>query len=295
MTRPFIALAAAVLFVVPAGGQEKFTIKIRKDAKGDILKATENDAETGKMSFTVMGKTTPKDEQKTFVGSYTDEILEKEPGKRASKIRRTFSKAEVTRGDQKITPDFVGKEILVERTGMGFKFTIGGKEVTGTNAQILNELFRDKAKEEEDAIEDLLLPKNSVAVNEAWKADVAKLATDMAKQAPFVIDADKSTCTGKLLKAYQKDGRQYGQMQIDAKLVLSKFKAGPVPADLEEGSAINIKFTFDGCIDGSRSSGRMDIAMNIKMAGAIKTPDGFDVKVDMNMKKDASKTQEQEK
>src|SRR5450631_2751597 len=115
---PFLLIA---LLAAPAAGQEKVAIKIKKETKGDVMQTTEKDTEKGVMSFTVMGQAQKKDEDKSNASTFKEVILEKELGKRATKIKRSYEKAEGTRDGKKITPSYVGKEVLIERTGAVYK------------------------------------------------------------------------------------------------------------------------------------------------------------------------------
>jgi hypothetical protein len=66
----------------------------------------------------------PKDEDMSMSSTFKEEILEKEPGKRASKLKRTYQKAELTKKGNKIVPSFLGKEVLIDRSDAGTKFTM---------------------------------------------------------------------------------------------------------------------------------------------------------------------------
>lgn len=290
MKRFVMPVILAALLAVPAVGQEKVTIKIKKHAQGNATQTTENESEKGVMSFTVMGMAQKKDEDKSSTSSYQEVILQKENGKRVTKAKRTYEKAEGTRDGKKITPSYVGKEVLIERTGAAYKFSVDGKELMGEDLILLADEFKDKKKEDDFSIEDLLLPKQPVAVNESWKPDVAAVAKELSKDGGMIIDSAKSTSTGKLLKAYKKDGRQYGVIEIELNMVMTKIAAGPSAIELNPGSMAKVTLRFDGCIDGSANSGTMDMTMEMKMVGALKTADGIEVKIDANLKKTGVKT-----
>ncbi len=174
--------------------------------------------------------------------------------------------------------------------GDKYTFTVAGKELTGDDASFLSEEFQGKnSKKEDDAIEDLVLPKNAVAVGESWTPDIAAVAKDFTKAANMDIDAAKSTSSGKLLKAYKKDSKQFGVFEIELNLALTKIAAGPTPIELNPGSMAKVTFKFDGCIDGSVKTGTMEMNLDMQMVGALKTPEGIEVKIDAKMKKSASK------
>lgn len=294
MLRAAFAVCLAGLLAAPAIAQEKFTIKIRKDAKGDVLKVTETETEKGSMKITVNNMVMPKDEDKGHSAAYTEKIVEKEDGKRATKVERTYTRAEMTKDGNKITPSFVGKTVLIERVGGGYKFSIDGKELSGDDAAFFTEEFKDKKREDEEDIEKLFLPKEAVAVNSTWKPDAAAVVKELMKDAesPLDIDAAKATASGKLLKAYKQGGKQYGVVEITVNLPLKAIGAGAMKIEMEAGSNIKLTFGFDGCIDGSASAGKMAMNMQMKMVGTLKTPDGVEVKLDGNLTKSGTKTQE---
>ena len=90
MKLAMLSIALTGVLALPAAGQEKFTITIKKIAKGDVSQTTEKDATNEIDSQTVMGKTEKKNEDKTSQMAYKEVILEKEPNKRATKIKRTY-------------------------------------------------------------------------------------------------------------------------------------------------------------------------------------------------------------
>jgi hypothetical protein len=293
MTRSLSLLALAVCLCAQAAAEEKYTIKIKPDAKGDVVMTTEKDSDVSKMSYTAMGMTRPDNKESVRSATYKEEIVEKEPEKRATKIRRTYEKAEFTENGRKITPSFIGKEVLIVRAGAKYKFTVDGKELTGDDAAMLADEFKNRTKEKESEFEDLLFPKNPVGVNETWKLDLDAVAKDLGEDAKITFDTAQSTGSGKLTKAYTKNGKQYGAFQIDFELAMTKLGAGAMTVALDKGSKAKLSLRFDGCIDGGNSNGVMEMTMEMKMSGTLTTPNGVEVKIDGNTKKTGTKTQEE--
>jgi hypothetical protein len=292
MKRAITALFLAGFLASVSAAQEKFTIKIKNDSKGDVTRASDTGTETGKMSFSVGGKSQAKDEDKKKSMVFKEEILEKEPGKRAAKMQRTYEKAEMTANGKKITPSFIGKPMLIERAGKEYHFTVAGKKLEGDDLAFMKEEFKEKEKDAESKLEQLMLPKQPVAVNETWKLDVAALQKEFGEDSGMTIDLAKSTGAGKLIKAYKKDGKQFGAMEYDITMALTKIAAGPGMAiELDNTSSLKMTIKFDGCIDGSLNTGVMDMKMEMKMVGALNA-NGVEVKVDAKMTKSDSRTQE---
>ncbi len=293
MNRTILSFLLVSMFAVPVLAQEKITLKLKRDAKGDVTQTTEKDDETGKMTFTVMGMAQPKDQDKSTSSTYKEEIIEKEPGKRATKLKRTYQKAEMSIAGKKITPSFFGKEIMIDFSGTTQKFTVDGKELTGDDLAFMKEQFKDRKSRKDESHDELMLPNNPVAVGETWKPDVAALVKDLAAATDQVtVDPAKSTASGKLLKAYKKDGKQFGVFEVEMKFVLSKVGAGPMAIDLDATSVMTMTVHFDGCVDGTLQTGTMDMKMDMKMTGSLKAPNGVEVKLDADTKATGAKTVE---
>ncbi len=256
---------------------------------------TEKETLTNKSSFSVMGMVQAKDEDKNVTRIFKEEFLEKEPGKRATKLRRTYEKAELTKNGNKVEPSFIGKAVLIERDGKVWKYSIDGKDflIDYADADFLNDEFSEKKKsEDETKLEDLMMPKEAVAVNETWKIDVAGVAKEFGKDNPFTVDVAKSTGSGKLLKAYKKDGKQYGAIEFNVELALTKIGAGAMTIDLDNTSKMKMTIKFDGCIDGAVHTGTMDMAMDMKIAGTLKMGN-VEVKIDSGIKATGVQTAEE--
>ena len=293
MVRLAVGLAVIGLAAWPVGASEKYSIKIKREAKGEISQASDRMTESSKIAYIVMGAVQPMDQCTIRTSKFREEVLEKEPGKRATRIRRIYQKAELHKNGQKTVPGFLGKEVLIERTADGYKFGVDGKAPTGDDAAFLTDEFKDKKSDDETKLEKVLFPKAPVAVNETWKPDLAEIAKEIGLSDAMTIDLARSSARGKLSKAYQKGGKQYGVINIDLNLAVNKFGAGGNAAELDKGSKIKMNIQFDGCIDGSSISGVMKLTMEMYMSGAVKSPDGAEVKIDARVRKTGIQTLEE--
>ncbi len=282
MNRLFTSVVLAAMLAMPAVAQEKFEIKTRKDVKGDVTKVTESIVDKGAMKISVMGQTMPKDEDTTLTSTYTEKLVEKVAGKKASTMERVYSKAEMTKDGNKITPSFVGKTVVIERNGKEFKFSVGGNELAGDEAAFLKEQFKNDKNDSEDKFEEIMFPKKALGVKETWKPDVATLVKELTRDSDSSLDIDaaKATAEGTFLKAYKKDGKQFGELEIVMTLPLKALGDKEQKVTLEDGSIIKLVFKFDGCIDGSTDAGKLEMSMDMKFVGSLKTPDGVEVKLE---------------
>jgi hypothetical protein len=81
------------------------------------------------------------------------------------------------------------------------------------------------------------------------------------------LDLDKATVSGKLVKAYQKDGAGFGVMEVQAELPIKGL--GPKsPLMVKPTSMMSLAITGDGCIDGTSAGGEMRTKMTVKIDGS---------------------------
>src|SRR5207253_621694 len=110
-------------------------------------------------------------------------------------------------------------------------------------------------------------PKKPVKIGESWPLDMAALKA-LGGDVPFPIDEKKGKMTGKLTRAYTKDGKQWGVIALDFDLVIDSAAAAPPPgkgkaAGGSTTGTLKITGTLDAVIDGSARDGTM--TMNVKM------------------------------
>jgi hypothetical protein len=284
MKHTILSILLIGLLGVPAFAQEKFTIKLKKGAAGDIIQFTQTEIQTGKSTFTVMGMAQPKDIDKSVSMTYKEEIIEKEAGKKATKLKQTFQKAEMTVNGKKINPSFIGKEVLLDRTGANCRFTVNGVELTGDDLVFMKKQFKDTTNKDDGPGDELWLPTVPVAVGDTWKPDMAAIAKDASESEGVTIDAAKSTAVGKFLKAYKKDGKQFGVFEIEMKATVIKVGAGPMAIDLDPTSWAKMTMRWDCCIDGTLNTATKEMIAEKKMVGTQKGPNGAEIKFDINAK-----------
>lgn len=86
------------------------------------------------------------------------------------------------------------------------------------------------------------------------------MVAKFAKLTGFPIDKDKSKATGKLIKAYTKDGKQWGTLEYKIDL----FVAGTERGSTLSGN-LTLTTTMDVVVDGSATEG----AMKNKISGSV--------------------------
>jgi hypothetical protein len=285
-----LALAAAVaLLAGPARGQdgEAYTIKVKKAGEGDTVRAerTESGAQHVKVADlkgNVLNEEDKKAEKK-FV--FTETILSKKPGERATRLKRKYEKAEQTADGETTTLPFQGKTVLIEKKGGKFVFRVeGGDELTGDDAKALNEEFNKKGKLDEAAIEKLFLPQQAVKVGETWKIDPAAVNKGLAEGAGLQVYGDKTAGTGKLKRVYKKGGRQFGVIALHVQLAPKSVSEKGKTMQVEPGGKMTLDIDLDICIDGSSSGGTARFNVAFSMEVLYPSPDEPMARVTVNGK-----------
>jgi hypothetical protein len=261
-----------------------YTLKIYNERKGDRVLVIKDETSTQKMSLKDSdGKVVMDSMEKTVENlQFVEETLEREGTKRATRLRRTYEKAQVTKDGKTTTLPYEGKTVLIAKKGDKYTFTIeGGKELTGEEASLLTKEF-DKPESETD-LEKLLLPGKPVAAGDSWKIDAGPILKEMSKEA-FHLDKEKTTATGKLIKAYKKDGINYGVLEINLNFVLLGLGEAPTQVTFKEPAKFAITMNLDICIDGTSPNGSMTANMAFAGTGTLKGPDGKEFTMMMDMR-----------
>jgi hypothetical protein len=261
--RTRLPLVCALLAPALLAGQEKLTIKIRHSTQGDITQHSRE--QTRKEAVTVTGPdgNVLQEKAQTIkeINKYKEEVIEKKAGERPAKLKRTYTEATRKTDDELVKQSYHEKTVEIEKKTDGYRFTIDGKELTAAEAGDLAETFNTKKSKDEE-LDKLLLPTRPVAVGDQWNIDAAKflkLLGDDDKLAKS-IDGEKAKATGKLTKAYKKDGRQCGIVEF-AFSVPMKALEGVHPC--RDGAKFEMTIVVDGCIDGTAQPESATMTMKV--------------------------------
>ncbi|MGH7169373.1 MAG: hypothetical protein ACRELG_03745 [Gemmataceae bacterium] len=283
-----LGILGLLMAAAPLRVGDAFTIKPKKSSKGAVTQHEKKVTVDSHVKVEGPDGKIFKEEKnsKTTIEEYKETILAKETGKRVTQLRRVYSRAVVKADGKEKTLPYEGKTLLIEKKGDKYHFTIeNGEELKGEDAKSLDCTFNTPNGHENDdeELEKALLPKKPVAVNETWKIEPAEVLKYLWKgsEPVFPLDESKATAQGKLLRAYKKDGRQYGVFDIDFSApIKGDFSLGKdEKAPFEEGSKMGIRFKVDCCIDGTAGDGMMVSFVNIDGVLKFKTPDGQEFKL----------------
>lgn len=253
------------------------TIKLRDEKVGDKLEIVQTETESTSMEASGPKGKVSKSQKGTQRYEYTETVLEKPEGaSNATKATEAYKVAEKTQdGGPKRPFSYAKKTVLIEKRGGIYTFTVNGIGLPQDEAKRFQDIYgkADKFKNED------WLPTKAVQVYEKWSLDRAilkKLGTVF--KAP--INAEQSTGTGRLIKAYTKDGQQWGVIELKINVVLD----GTVGGTTLNGN-LSMTLTLDTAIDGSSPDG----VMTMKMHGKIASKQGG-ITVDMLVEGERTET-----
>src|SRR5262249_35683517 len=106
-------------------------------------------------------------------------------------------------------------------------------------------------------------------VQESWDLDSEVLRKNVEKTSGVEVDAAKVKATAKLMKAYKKDGHQFGLIQIHLDFPIKLFKKDDVNITLDSPASFQADATIDSCIDGSTNGGTMKFKLRMEGQGEL--------------------------
>jgi hypothetical protein len=264
MVRSVVGVALVILMGLSGTAQEAVPIKIAHPRVGERAKVTIDEKMTTKSVFTVQGMPQGKDEVGTKSLIYVDEIIENPRNtKRADKLKRTYEKAVVGKDGNTKKLSVEGKTVLIERSGERYTFTIDGRPVGPDALKLLQDEFD---KPEEKDLRETMFPAGPVKPGETWKINPDELLKALGEKGQS-FDKGQLVATGKLVKTYQKDGKQFGVIEFNVSVPITSL-GEKNPVKVTEGKMI-LKLLGDGCIDGSLASGKSTSKLTFAFSGSV--------------------------
>ena len=275
MSHKNLFAAAFALFLVPLVGQAQvtLTIELKKETKGTTTKEVKNSTEVEKINVYHNNGTIEGTFKTTVLNSvYQQTVLEKpDAEKKATALKRTYEKAVVNAQKGRQVLPYQGKTILIEKKYDKYHFTYeDGGEITGDDATWLEKEFNKDAPENEFDFKKHLLPAKAVAVGESWTLNMPELLKDMEKTTKMAGDPRTAKGTGKLVKAYKKDGRQYGNLLFKLAIPIKSATQQDKEIKFQPGSVLKLDWTLSVCIDGTAIDGKS--AISVQFNGAANVP-----------------------
>lgn len=263
MARSLTCAALLLAVALPVAADDAYTIKLYKEKEGDVFKKTTVKKTDGTVVFAIGDmKGNEKQKGKEDV-AYTEEILKwPADAKRATKLQRTYEKVDKTsdKGEE-MKSYLVGKTVVVDRSKDKPAYTVDGKPPTDDQQKELDAEF---GEEKSDFDKHDMLPGKAVKVGDTWTLDKKKVIAALGAKSKFGFDEEKSSFTGKLVKAAKKDGALHGTLEFTLKFAVTEFPLGPnMAVPTEAGSAMTIKATIDCCLDGTVPGEKSEMAMTM--------------------------------
>jgi hypothetical protein len=273
-----ILFAVAITLAAPLPARtadETYTINVYKRKAGDLTKVTATMKSVESVKYN-LGQRNVTDEQKSEdEQSYTEEILaHPADADRPTKFRRTYhSKSTTDSAAVKTDSPLVGKTVEVDRTKKKPAFTVDSKPPTGKLLETLEKQFP------EDAVPIVslkdMLPGKAVKVGDTWTIDKKKILPEMKDLLlpETVLDEDKATFVGKLLKVESKDGGVYGVIECAYTMPVKKYPLNEqMVVDADAGSVVTVKEIHTLRIDGGAPDGKSETVFNVTVKA--KLPNG---------------------
>jgi hypothetical protein len=268
----FWSTCALALIAFTAQPQEAYTITFKRAVKGSTTLEERTETRLEKFNFNELDPV-PHGESanRTIIQSlsYRQTILDRPDADKAPTVlKRTYEKASTKLANQAKVLPYQGKTVLIEKKDGGYEFQYeGGDKIPGEDAALLQMEFADKRPEAE--VQDVLFPKKAVKVGEQWSIDIPEFIKVFDFKS-FDCDLAKSKGTGALIKAYKKDGRQFGDFAIRVELqvrMLKRDKAKDI--EMLPGASMVMEIKGSSCIDGGLEDGNVVITTRFNAQGFI--------------------------
>jgi hypothetical protein len=277
-------LAAVVLMLSPwTVSAQEYVIKVKRPGLGDKsqVKVNGNSETEFKLLDATGNAVMDKKETKSQKLVFQEVGLERAAaGEDLVHIKRRYEHAERKIDGTRHTLPYQGKTLDIRKKNGTWVFEIEGDDVIfGKEAEELTEEFVKGGVTK--LVSEPFLPRKAVKVNDNWTLDVVHLARDFSKDGKIETDDTKAKGSGKLLKVYEKNGKQFGVFELaievpvtalindgnktptkEGKITIKLERDGPIDGTLGETT---IKAHFDGAIKGEISANGMDLMLVISV------------------------------
>jgi len=277
--------AALVLALGPLTvAAQEYAIKLKRPGLGDKTRTEVTD--DFKLEFKIADNNgnvvMEAQETKTHKFVFREVGLERAAGSEdLVRLQRQYEHAERKIKDVRETLPYQGKTLFIEKKDGRFQFRIdGGDVLEGKEAEELHEEF-NKGDFRKLTTEHFL-PRKTVKLNETWKYDVAALAKAFSGDGKIEIDEAKSTGSGRLTKAYMKNGRQFGIIELTIEFPVSHLDIDGNKAATKAGK-LTIQLQADTCIDGTLDDSRLKGTVTGDIRADV-TINGMDLNVTITLR-----------
>lgn len=268
-------LVTVVAGAATASAQETYMIKLKDRGEGEAATVKRNETTVTKVKVSSDGKVLVDNNITSGINAeYKETLLKGEPGKPPIKFQRDYAKVQITENNKTEDVPLKGVSVIIEKKDKGYQFTsTKGEPLDGPAAAVLAKEF-NKKNDDGKELEKLVMPAAAVKVGDSWKIDMAKIAAIFAKEGAMEVDAAKATGQGTLVKAYKKDGRQFGDMKFKMEIPLQTVGKGVEQMKFMPGAKLVLEINLDACIDGTSETGTMKMKMVMSGDAAVAAAPG---------------------
>jgi hypothetical protein len=250
--RTIIFATISLLFTAAhCQAQDKYTLKLKEPAQGDsyLFKHVDSIKTTSKTVDDKGNSRNPMTDTRGKSFTYEETVLEKPAGQATPvALRRAYQKAVVIWNDKSQTLPVEGKTVRITRKDDKYEYRLEGPgDLTPEDKAELNFDFNKRTF---NFLDQDILPKEPVKVNESWSVDPKAILEGVSKDERKLFDLDNAKLTAKLVRVYENNKSQFGVVEFQFDL--------PLAVGVETGKGFKIlggrlimQGTFDGCIDGS--------------------------------------------
>jgi hypothetical protein len=285
--RLWLAIAGALL-VLPAAASAQPSYRITLKEPDNGTAALYRKLMRFRMAVTVARDRTGarflSDEQALDI-VYLETLLEKPTGANPpKKLQRRYLRGERTTKGGPQPLSLVGQTLLIDKPDGYYRFrTADGKTLDRPSANTLAEAASANALYEEFHGElprlprlgaAWLLPKIAVKVGESWSIDPGDFVGSLFGTKMMKLEPGQASGKGRLLRAYQTDGRQHGVLEFRIEVPIKSFDLVPL-RDAPKANKLVFRMVVDACIDGSRHAYRLKGSLECEFLGDIEADSGI--------------------
>jgi hypothetical protein len=286
-SRFLLAALLALPLVAAEGRAQSYTLTVKDDpGVGKSIVFTETRMTHANFSISAGGLVL-KEDKKVEVEEmqYTAKILEA-GGKQPKKIARTYARAVKGNKDSLDPLAYHGETVVLELKGDRYEATLQSGAVSDPKKlKELQDLARSARKDSDIGV---LLLKTPVQVGDAWPIS----AEDLGAAIPDLkdtADLTKAKVQCKFVKAYKKDDKQWGTVELSINVPITKLGSFP----LSKPIPFEMTFIIDTAIDGSSTAYQWAIVVTIKGTSEFSQNNmTYTVVVDMSSKGRAERSAE---
>ena len=256
------ALSVALL-ALTAAAEDAVEIKLARAKAGDTFRVTKTERTKVTTAVDAGGQKKNEQAEESQDVAYTDEVVTPaaDDGK-PLKLVRTYTKYD-DKTEKKARPaPPLDTPITISKEGGKYTFAAAGGKPLGEFAKKLDEDFNKPAGEPTNKD---MLPGKPVKPGDTWTIDPAKFAKSLGTKVP--VDAAKATMTGKLVKAYAKDGKRYGVVEVRGQFPVTSLGKDAPPV---KAASLGFTLTADVSIDGTDPTEKLSTTLLFEVSFEVK-------------------------